>query len=189
MYSNHIKQSRMIIETERMILRPWHEEDAVDLYLYAKNPDVGPIAGWPVHTSVDNSREIIRSILSTPETYAVVLKTTNKAIGSIGLMIGSQSNIGLPNNECEVGYWIGVPYWGQGLIPEAVKALQKHAFEDLGMKKMWCGYFDGNTKSKRVQEKCGFKYIMTKENVPSQLVGELRTEHITCISKEEWNNA
>ena len=159
----------------------------MDLYLYAKDPDVGPIAGWPVHTSVDNSREIIRSILSTPETYAVVLKTTNKAIGSIGLMIGSQSNIGLPNNECEVGYWIGVPYWGQGLIPEAVKALQKHAFEDLGMKKMWCGYFDGNTKSKRVQEKCGFKYIMTKENVPSQLVGELRTEHITCISKEEWN--
>ena len=65
----------------------------------------------------------------------------------------------------------------------------KHAFEDLGMKKMWCDYFDGNTKSKRVQEKCGFKYIMTKENVPSQLVGELRTEHITCISKEEWNNA
>lgn len=187
MHSNHIKQSRMIIETERTILRPWHEEDAVDLYLYAKDPDVGPIAGWPVHTSVDNSREIIRSILSTPETYAVVLKTTNKAIGSIGLMIGSQSNIGLPNNECEVGYWIGVPYWGQGLIPEAVKALQKHAFEDLGMKKMWCGYFDGNTKSKRVQEKCGFKYIMTKENVPSQLVGELRTEHITCISKEEWN--
>ena len=175
----------MIIETERTILRPWHEEDAVDLYLYAKDPDVGPIAGWPVHTSVDNSREIIRSILSTPETYAVVLKTTNKAIGSIGLMISSQSNIGLPNNECEVGYWIGVPYWGQGLIPEAVKALQKHAFEDLGMKKMWCGYFDGNTKSKRVQEKCGFKYIMTKEKVPSQLEGELRTEHITCISNEE----
>ena len=176
----------MIIETERLILRPWHEEDAEDLYLYAKDPDVGPIAGWPVHTSVENSREIIRSILSAPETYAVVLKTTNKAVGSIGLMIGSQSNIDLPNNECEVGYWIGVPYWGQGLIPEAVKALQKRSFEDLGMKAMWCGYFDGNTKSKRVQEKCGFKYIMTKENVPSQLVGELRTEHITCISKEEW---
>ena len=179
----------MIIETERLILRPWHEKDAEDLYLYAKDPDVGPIAGWPVHTSVENSREIIRSILSAPETYAVVLKTTNKAVGSIGLMIGSQSNIDLPNNECEVGYWIGVPYWGQGLIPEAVKALQKRAFEDLGMKTMWCGYFDGNTKSMRVQEKCGFKYIMTKENVPSQLVGELRTEHITCISKEEWNNA
>ena len=103
----------MLIETERLILRPWHEEDAEDLYLHAKDPEVGPIAGWPVHTSVENSREIIRSILSAPETYAVVLKTTNKAVGSIGLMIGSQSNIGLPNNECEVGYWIGVPYWGQ----------------------------------------------------------------------------
>ena len=129
----------MIIETERLILRPWHEEDAEDLYLYAKDPNVGPIAGWPVHTSVDNSREIIRKVLSAPETYAVVLKATSKPVGSIGLMIGSQSNIGLPNNECEVGYWIGVPYWGQGLIPEAVKALLKRAFEDLGMEKMWCG--------------------------------------------------
>ena len=103
-------------------------------------------------------------------------------------MIGSQSNIGLPDDECEVGYWIGVPYWGQGLIPEAVRELQRHAFDDLGMQKIWCGYFDGNVKSKRVQEKCGFRYQFTKENVSSQLVGEFRTEHITCLTKEEWKN-
>ena len=99
----------MDIVTERLILRPWREEDAEDLYRYAKSPQVGPIAGWPVHTSVENSREIIRTILSAVETYAVVFKSTGRPVGSIGLMIGMQSNIGLPEDECEVGYWVGVP--------------------------------------------------------------------------------
>ena len=176
----------MELQTQRLLLRPWQEDDADELYKYAKDLQVGPAAGWPVHTSVENSREIIRTVLSAVETYAVVLKQTGKPVGSIGLMIGRQSNIGLPDNECEVGYWIGVPYWGQGLIPEAVRELQHRAFEVLGMQKMWAGYFDGNEKSKRVQEKCGFKYMFTKCNVSSQLVGELRTEHITCLTKMEW---
>ena len=58
----------MILETERLLLRPWEEKDAEDLYRYASHPDVGPIAGWSVHTSVENSREIIREVLSAPET-------------------------------------------------------------------------------------------------------------------------
>lgn len=62
----------MIFETERSILRPWQESDADDLYRYASDPQVGPIAGWPVHTSVENSLEIIKDVLTKPETYAVV---------------------------------------------------------------------------------------------------------------------
>ena len=84
----------MTLETERLILRPWEEDDAEDLYRYASDPDVGPIAGWPAHTSVENSREIIREVLSAPETYAVVLREEGHAVGSIGLMIGAASNIG-----------------------------------------------------------------------------------------------
>ena len=61
----------MILETNRLILRPWCESDAEDLYTYASDPEVGPLAGWPPHTSVENSREIIRTVLSKPETYAV----------------------------------------------------------------------------------------------------------------------
>ena len=61
----------MELFTERLILRPWNESDAEILYEYAKDDRVGPIAGWPVHTSVENSREIIKSVLSAPETYAV----------------------------------------------------------------------------------------------------------------------
>lgn len=74
----------MILETNRLILRPWEESDAENLFQYASHPDVGPIAGWAVHTSVENSREIIRSVLSAPETYAVVLKESRQPVGSIG---------------------------------------------------------------------------------------------------------
>ena len=70
----------MILETERLILRPWDETDAESLYEYAKDDRVGPIAGWPPHTSVENSREVINTVLSADETYAVCLKEDNKAI-------------------------------------------------------------------------------------------------------------
>ena len=176
----------MVLETERLMLRPWAETDAAELYRYASDPAVGPIAGWAVHTDVENSREIIRIVLSAPETYAVVLKETGLPVGSVGLMIGKASNIGLPDTQGEIGYWIGVPYWGQGLIPEAVRELIRHGFEDLRLEMIWCGYFDGNDRSKRVQEKCGFQYHHTSENVPCAIPGLLRTEHIACLSKEMW---
>lgn len=135
---------------------------------------------------MDNSLDIIRNVLSAPETYAVVDKQTGCAVGSIGIMIGNASNIGIPETEGEVGYWIGEPYWGKGLIPEAVNEILRYAFEELCLVKMWCGYFDGNLKSKRVQEKCGFKYRYTKENVPCSMLDDIRTEHITCLTKEQW---
>jgi RimJ/RimL family protein N-acetyltransferase len=174
----------MNLETERLLLRPWKEEDANDLYQEAKNPNVGPIAGWPIHTSIENSLDIIKNVLSKEYTFAVVLKSNNKAVGSIGLMIGKESNIDIKDDEAEIGYWIGEPYWGQGLIPEAVRELIRYSFEDLKLKKLWCGYFDGNIKSKRAQEKCGFKYCYTKENQPWPLMNDIRTEHITCLEKE-----
>ena len=176
----------MQLETERLILRPWLLTDDKDLYEYAKDPAVGPIAGWPPHTSVENSNEIIKTVLAVDETYAVCLKEDKKAIGSIGLMIGKASNIDLPETEGEIGYWIGVPFWGQGLIPEGVKELLRHGFEDLKLEKIWCGYYDGNTKSKRVQEKCGFTYHHTKKDIKCSVLDAIRTEHINCLTKEDW---
>lgn len=93
-----------MIETERLILRPWLETDAESLYEYAKEPAVGPIAGWTVHSSVENSLEIIRNVLSADETYAVCLKTDNVAIGSIGLIPPAQSHTIASDTELEVGY-------------------------------------------------------------------------------------
>lgn len=174
------------LETERLILRPWEESDAEELFRYTKDPAVGPIAGWPPHTSVENSREIIREVLSAPETYAVVLKETGLPVGSVGMLFGDVANASLGEGEAEVGYWIGVPFWGRGLIPEAVRAIQLHAFEGLGLSGLWCGYYDGNSNSRRVQEKCGFEYSYTVEDVPCELMGDRRTEHFTYLSKERW---
>ena len=178
----------MIVGTERLILRPWNESDAEALYEYAKNPNVGPIAGWPIHTSVENSRQIIRDVLSAEYTYAITLKEEDKAIGCVGLMIGKASNFGLTEEEAEIGYWIGEPFWGNGYVPEAVKELMKYAFENLKLTRLWCGYFEGNEKSKRVQEKCGFQYHHTNKDVKWELLNEIITEHVTCISYDEWKN-
>ena len=176
-----------MLTTKRLILRRWEESDAESLYEYAKDPDVGPIAGWQPHKSAKESRNIIKTVLSDPEAYAVCLKEDNKVIGAIELMLGGSSvNSVKSDDECELGFWLGKPFWGQGLIPEATRVMLRHAFEDLGMNKVWCGYYDGNSKSKRAQEKIGFVYQYTKENIEVPMMNEIRTEHINCITKEEW---
>lgn len=175
----------MKLETRRLILRPWEDSDAEDLYQYASDERVGPIAGWPPHTSVENSLEIIHTILSSPETYAVVLKATGKAVGSVGIMFDKENSAPLQKGEAEIGYWIGVPCWGQGLIPEAVRELLRRCFEDLHCKGVWCGYYDGNEKSRRVQEKCGFIYHHTEVDKLTPL-GTHRTEHFTYLTRKDW---
>lgn len=172
--------------TERLLLRPWREADAEALYRYAKSPEIGPPAGWPPHTSVENSREIIRDVLSAPETYAIILKGTEEPIGSIGLMLGDKSSLNLPEDEGEIGYWIGVPFWGKGLVPEAVREVMRYGFEKLKLCTIWCGYYESNQKSWRVQQKCAFQYHHTIKAAHCSLLDEIRTEHVTCITKEQW---
>jgi hypothetical protein BACCOPRO_02556 len=175
-----------MIETERLILRPWEETDAEAMFKYASDPDIGPIAGWPPHTSVENSREIIRTVFAAPETYAVVQKATGEPVGSCGIMFSDGLHSAeMKPREAEIGYWIGKPYWGQGLIPEAVKALLARCFNDLHLDAAWCGYYDGNTKSKRVIEKCGFKFHHTNKDIVSPL-GDIRTEHFYIMTKEDY---
>lgn len=176
----------MEFTTDRLILRPWKETDAESLYEYAKDPDIGPPAGWIVHKNVEHSLEIIRTVFSAPEIYAVCLKEDNKAIGSIGLMLNGDTDMTDKDDECELGYWIGKPFWGKGYIPEAAQRIIRHGFEELGMTTIWCGYYDGNTKSKRVQEKLGFRYHHSCENVPVPLLGETRIGHTNRMTKEEW---
>ena len=173
----------MILQTKRLILRPWCEDDAEELYKYASDPDVGPPAGWQPHTSVENSREIIRMVLSAPETYAVCLKEDGKPIGSVGF---HRNDLAEQDDEYELGYWIGKPFWGRGLIPEASLEMLRYAFEDLGMNRIWCGYYDGNIKSRCVQEKLGFVYHHTTEGLEVKQMNEIRTGHVMLMTREQW---
>lgn len=170
----------MIIETERLVLRPWREDDAANLYKYAKDPRVGPAAGWPVHESVENSLEILRAVLMNENTWAVCLKGSGEPVGSIGRF---PSDCTQADSQPEIGYWIGVPHWGKGYIPEAAKALVSLCFEE-GAATVWCGHFEGNEKSRRVIEKCGFTYRCAE---PWQRPGDdKRNTLYYSIEREEW---
>ena len=173
----------MVQNTKRLILRAWCETDAEQLYRYAKDPEIGPPAGWPVHTSVEHSRDIIRTVLSAPETYAVCLKDDGKPIGCVGF---HRHDLAVEDDEYELGYWIGKPFWGKGLIPEAAREMLRYAFEELGMNRIWCGYYDGNDNSRRVQEKLGFVHVRTTEGLDVKLLGEIRTGHSGVMTRERY---
>ncbi len=176
----------MELKTERLILRPWRGMDAESLYKYAKDPDVGPIAGWPPHKSIKESQDVINNVFCGRECYAVCLKTDNVAIGCAELKLNGNTDMTERDDECELGYWIGQEFWGQGLMPEAARELIRHGFADLNMKIIWCGYYDGNAKSKRVQEKVGFIHHHTCDEVPVPLLGETRIGHTNYMTKERW---
>lgn len=175
----------MILHTSRLTLRPWREEDAESLFTYAKDPAVGPIAGWPAHRSVEESLYVIQNVFSVPETYAICLNE-DTPIGAISLKLNGHTDMTERDDECELGYWLGKPFWGRGYMPEAAEELLRHGFEDLGMTTIWCGYYDGNQKSKRVQEKLGFAYHHTCDEVEVPLMKEVRIGHTNYMTREMW---
>ena len=175
-----------MLETERLILRRWLETDAESLFEYARDPDVGPIAGWPPHRSVEESRSVIRNVFSAEECYAICERDEGCAIGAISLKFNGHTDMTERDDECELGYWLGKPFWGRGYVPEAAGEILRHAFEDLGMTTVWCGYYEGNAKSKRVQEKLGFVWHHTCSEVPVPLMGEVRVGHTNVMTKRRW---
>ena len=97
----------MIIETERLTLRPWCESDAESLYEYAKDPDIGPIAGWPPHKSVEESLNVIKNVFTGEQCYAICEKGNDKPIGAIELKLNGHTDMTDKDDECELGYWLG----------------------------------------------------------------------------------
>ena len=179
----------MVLETKRLILRGWRDEDAPSLFNYAKDDRVGPVAGWLPHKDEAYSRAVIRTILSGDETYAICLKErNNEPIGSIGLTLEGRPERPLEEGAAELGYWVGVPFWGMGIAPEAAEILIKRGFADLGLDRIYAGYFLGNNRSKRVQEKCGFTYHHTNEKSRVIMLGQTRIECINCLTRDCWES-
>ena len=133
----------MAIETKRLRFRPWTEADAEALFKYASDPDVGPRAGWPPHTSVEDSLSVIRTFFANDHTWALVLKETGEPVGCMGYYIHGESNIGIGENDAELGYWIAKPYWNQGLCTEALRAMIDYCFNKKGVdlfERLWLRY-------------------------------------------------
>ena len=150
------EKAKLVMQTERILLRPWLESDVESLFKYASDPDVGPRAGWSPHKSVEESLEIIRTIFNNDTNWAIVWKETGEAIGAIGYM--ATGNISLParKNEPLVGYWVARPYWNRGICTEALQLVIAHIRKTTDIRSLISGHFVDNPASGRVMMKCGF---------------------------------
>ncbi len=181
-----------MLETDRLILRYWTENDANDLYKYASNEKIGYSTGWPVHKNVYDSLSVIKNILIEPYNYAICLKATGEVIGSFGIILNKNYDIekieysNVENDEVEIGYWIGEEHWGNGYIPEASREVIKYLFQKLNVTKIWCNNYADNKNSGRVKEKLGFKHLKTVENVEEKLIGRVVDLNIGYLTKIEW---
>ena len=166
-------------ETERLRLRPWREDDAAALYRWASDPEIGPAAGWLPHTSEADSLRVLREVLIRENTWAVTLRGSDEPVGSVGAF---STDFSLGGGQPEIGYWIARPLWGNGYIPEAVRALIARCFA-RGAEEVWCAHAAGNDKSRRVIEKCGFRYRCTEDWTSS--MGDVRKSLYYAIRREE----
>ena len=145
-----------MMETNKIILRPWRESDAATLFKYASDPDVGPRAGWPPHKSVEESLEVIRTVFHNDTTWAIELKESGEAIGAMGYLPCEGTNLPFRESEQLVGYWVGKPYWNQGICTEALQLMINHIRQTTDIKSLISSHFVDNPASGRVMEKCGF---------------------------------
>ena len=168
------EKARQGFQTERLLLRPWREDDAEALFKYASDPEVGPRAGWPPHKSVEESLEIIRTVFHNDTNWAIELKETGEAIGCVGYLPASASNLKISEDQAELGYWIARPYWGQGICTEAMRMIVDYCFNEKGFTTLWGDYFLDNPASGRVMEKCGFVDTGEETRCPKLEVGSDR---------------
>ena len=175
------------IETERLILRKWSVEDAADVYDYAKNPNVGPAAGWKPHESIMESFSIISELfLKKYHCWAMELKESDAVIGSIGFEEDPRRG-GI--NCMELGYALSEDQWGKGMMTEAVKAVIRHGFEELGLDMISIYRNPRNFRSGRVIDKCGFAYEGTLRKSNLVYDGEIRDTACYSMTKEEYGKS
>ena len=174
----------MPLETARLLLRPFAEADAADLYEYARDPRVGLPAGWPPHGSVEESLKIIRTVFAAPHTFALTGRSSGKVIGSAGFTGRSRPELPAPNDE--LGYALSAAFWGRGLMPEAAAELLRYAFEELGLAAVWCSHYADNPRSRRVIEKSGFVF-WREGTVHDDPTGTERPARFYTLTRDEWS--
>lgn len=176
--------SNVTLKTDRLILRPWQQTDLDDLYEYARVDGVGQMAGWLPHQSMETSQTILNSFVDQKKTFA--LEFCGKVIGSLGIENYKEANHPELDNlqGREIGYVLSKDYWGQGLMPEAVKAVIRYLFEEVKLDFVMCAHFQWNHQSARVIEKCGFQYLSTCEHETRYETVETTREYILYNSEK-----
>lgn len=149
----------MILTTDRTVLRPFRDEDATALYEFSRLHQVADAAGWPPHQSVEDSLRVIRSVFASPRVFAVTDRETGTLLGSAGFVGRSRGGYG-PDDE--LGYSLAPRWWGRGIMTEVCRRLIFYGFEEMGLSAIWGTCYDGNDRSRRVMEKCGFQKMFSE---------------------------
>lgn len=176
--------SMKAMETGRLLLRPFRRNDLDDFYEYARNPNVGPNAGWAPHQSREESERILKTFIEGDEVLAIVWKANSKVIGSIGL---HDDNIRRNTEDVKMlGYVLSEDYWGRGITTEAAKAVIAYAFEELGLAMVTVHHYDNNLRSGRVIDKCGFHYEGKLRRAVKLFNGNIHDLLCYSMTREEW---
>lgn len=176
--------SNVILKTERLLIRPWRQSDLDDFYSYASVDGVGQMAGWKPHESKEESKIILDIFISHKKTFA--LEYQGKVIGSVGIEKYNETHFPeFENKKCrEIGYVLSKEYWGQGLMPEALKEVIRFLFENANLDVIFCGHFLWNEQSHRVQEKSGFKHYAF--DTYETAFGTTEENEVNILKREDW---
>lgn len=162
----------MELQTERLTLRPFREDDVEALYAYSKDEAVGLRAGWKPHESLLESSDILHLVfLDQPTVWAIERRSDRRLMGSVGLITDSARQYGSARS---LGYALGVDYWGQGYMTEAVRAVVRFGFGYMGLDLISATCYPDNPASRRVLEKCGFEYEGTLHRADLLYNGEIK---------------
>jgi RimJ/RimL family protein N-acetyltransferase len=147
------EQSIPVLETERLILRPPRLEDAKAIAALANDRRIAEnTARIPHPYRVADAEAFIASVnVPGGETVFLITDLSDTILGGCGVGV-------LDGQGPELGYWLGVPFWGQGYATEAVRAVIDYAFTELDCAFLNAGARVTNPASRRVLEKCGFQW-------------------------------
>lgn len=171
------------LQTERLVLRMFDPGDTVDVYAYAQSPLVGPMAGWPPHRTLEDSRMVVNRFIANGDVWAVVEKKSGRVIGSVGLHQDRKRDV---ENARMIGYALGEKYWGRGYATEAASAVLRFAFESLECPIVSAYHYPHNTRSKRVIKKLGFSNEGTLRLASTLTNGSLSDDVCCSLTREEY---
>ena len=148
----------MILQTQRLTLRPIRVEDAAALYAARGDADVMRYWDWPEQESVEQVHDVLAAHIPAPGDdtmlwWVAALTPGGPAIGECDL-----SEIDRHNRRAEVGFLFTKAYWGQGYAREAMERVIAYGFGELGLERLWARFHDGNAASQRLLERLGFTY-------------------------------
>ena len=145
---------KIFLETDRLYLRSWKDGDEDCLVKYANNRKVSINLRdrFPFPYTLNDAHEWIAFAGSKEPVINFAIEFDGQAVGGIGLIPGED----VFRRCAEIGYWLGEPFWGKGLMVEALKAVTLYAFEQLDFIRLHAGVFDWNPASARVLEKAGY---------------------------------